>query len=44
MSFQQIKASAESEQMALVRDGNIFYIVLNTKLNLINYEFIAKFN
>ena len=44
MDLIAIREEAGTQKLALVRDANVFYIVLNTKLNLIDYEFIKTFN
>ena len=42
MKIRDVFAAAGKEELALVRDGPINYIVLNTKLNLITPHFIKK--
>ena len=44
LTIKEVIAKAGSEQIAMVRDGCVFYIVLNNKLNMMDFEFIAKFN
>jgi len=35
LRIKEVFEKAGSENLALVKDGNIFYLVLNTKLNLL---------
>ena len=41
LSLKQVFAQAGKEaKVSLVQDGPVFYLVLNTKLNMIDFEFI----
>lgn len=42
MKLQEVFQAAGKEELALVKDGPIYYIVLNTKLNLITPHFLKK--
>ena len=44
LTTEQVFTKAGKEQIALVRDGLIFYMVLNTKLNMIDMNFINRMN
>jgi hypothetical protein len=43
-TISELRNKAGSAQVALVRVGNVNFIVLNTKVNSINFEFIALFH
>ena len=42
LSIGEVFAKAGSQRVALIKDGPIFYLVLNTKFNLIDPEFMIK--
>ena len=42
LSLQEVFAKAGKEELALVQDGNIYYVVLNTKVNVMTPHFIQK--
>lgn len=44
LTLDQVFASAGSQKIAHVRDGDIHYMVLNTKLNTISVEVMRKIN
>ena len=44
LTIPEVYAKAGTEQIALVQDENIYYIVMNTKYNMIDPAMIAKFN
>ena len=44
LTLKEVFAKAGSDQISLVKDGHIFYMVLNTKLNMIDMNFIIKMN
>ena len=44
LSIREVFKQAGTQQVALVQDGSTFYLVLNTKLNLIDIEMMALCN
>ena len=40
LSISEVQAKAGQDQLALVQDGQIFYVVLNTKYNMLDFNFI----
>ena len=44
LTIPEVYAKAGTEQIALVQDENIYYIVMNTKYNMIDPAMITKFN
>ncbi len=43
LRIKEVFEKAGSENLALVKDGNIFYLVLNTKLNLLEPQMLIKY-
>ena len=44
LSIQEVREKAGDQQIVMIRDGAIFYIVLNTKYNMIDFHIIEKYN
>lgn len=44
LTLKEVFAKAGDEQVALIQDGPIFYLVLNTKMNMYDPNFIFKVN
>ena len=44
LSLPEVFSLAGSKPVALVKDGPIFYMVFNTKLNMIDFEIIRLIN
>ena len=44
LSLQQVFEKAGTKQIALVKDGNVFYLVLNRPFNMIDFKFIDLIN
>ena len=44
LSLSEVFVKASSEQVALVKDGPIFYMVLNTDFNTIDFNFLERCN
>lgn len=44
MSLEQVFEKAGTDQVSLVKEGNIFFLVLNRPFNLIDFDFIKKVN
>ena len=42
LTLSKVFKKAGNQEVALVQDGSIYYMVLNTKYNLITYETIDK--
>jgi enoyl-CoA hydratase/carnithine racemase len=42
MNLKEVFAKAGSEPVALVKEGLVYYLVLNTKMNMLNLDFIAR--
>ena len=44
LSIKEVYKQAGKKQVALVQDGSTFYLVLNTKMNLIDIEMMTLCN
>ena len=44
MSLEEVFKKAGTDQVSLVKDGKIFFLVLNRPFNLIDFDFINKVN